>query len=71
MNDAAVSSSRAGVAPGIALTPAHAAFDLARHSISQAVRAGFIPKSLLLSARMGRSLEIAERLTLGPLARVR
>ena len=44
-------------------------FDMARHQYAKAVQAGFLPRSLLHSARFNRSLKTAERLILGPFSR--
>lgn len=47
------------------------AFDGMRHHYAGAVTAGFVPRSLLDSARMERCLGALEGLMLGPLARMR
>jgi hypothetical protein len=44
-------------------------FDIARAHYASAVRAGFIERSMLASARFGHTLNALERLTLGPWAR--
>ena len=44
-------------------------FDLARAQHAHAVRSGLVPRSLLASAALERSLGAMERFTLGPLAR--
>jgi hypothetical protein len=44
-------------------------FDVARENYARAVRAGLIERSLLASARFGRTLNALEKLTLGPWAR--
>ena len=44
-------------------------FDMARHQYAKAVQAGFIPRSMLHSARFNRSLKTTEQLVLGPFAR--
>jgi hypothetical protein len=46
-------------------------FDLARENYATAVRAGLIEKSMLASAKFGRSLNRLEAMTMGPLARSR
>jgi hypothetical protein len=44
-------------------------FDIAREQYARAVKAGLIERSLLASARFGRTLCALEALTLGPWAR--
>jgi hypothetical protein len=44
-------------------------FDMARERYACAVRAGLLERSLLASARFGKTLTAMERLTLGPWAR--
>ncbi len=46
-------------------------FDLARENYSRAVNAGLIERSMLASAKFGRSLAHLEAITLGPFARGR
>jgi hypothetical protein len=44
-------------------------FDIARDQYASAVRAGLIERSMLASAQFGQTLNVLERLTLGPWAR--
>jgi hypothetical protein len=44
-------------------------FDISRELYAFAVRSGIIEKSLLASARFGKTLNAMEKLTLGPWAR--
>lgn len=48
-----------------------AAFDAMRAQYAGAVQAGLVPRSLLASAQLERSLDRLEKLCLGPLARQR
>ncbi len=48
-----------------------APFEAMRSQYAGAVAAGFMPKSLLASAQLERSLDNLEKLCLGPLARRR
>ena len=44
-------------------------FDAAREQYAQAVRRGWLPRSMLASRRLERTLDAWEKLSLGPLAR--
>ncbi len=44
-------------------------FDISKQQYAFAVRSGIIQKSLLASARFGKTLNAMEKLTLGPWAR--
>jgi hypothetical protein len=46
-------------------------FDTLRFQYASAVMAGLVPRSLLASGRMERTLDALEKLVLGPLARQR
>ena len=48
-----------------------APFDAMRAQYASAVQAGLVPRSLLASAQLERSLDSLEKLCLGPLARQR
>lgn len=70
------SNPRAGAAAGRSLIDtvsgwAALPFEFLRAQHTAAVRAGWLPRSAIESARFGKALERAEQLTLGPLARRR
>lgn len=44
-------------------------FDMAREQYAKAVKAGFLPHSMLASRDVGRALDACEKVTLGPWAR--
>jgi hypothetical protein len=44
-------------------------FDMAREQYAKAVKAGFLPSSMLASRDVGRALDACEKVTLGPWAR--
>lgn len=47
----------------------HLPFDAAREQYAQAVRLGWLPRSMLASREVERTLDAWEKLSLGPLAR--
>lgn len=46
-------------------------FELTRHAYAQSVRLGLLPKSILACRDFSNALYLAEKTTLGPLARSR
>ena len=44
-------------------------FDLAREEYARCVRAGWLPRSMLAARDVSRTLDLCERLVLGPWAR--
>ena len=44
-------------------------FDMAREEYARCVRAGWLPRSMLAARDVSRTLDLCERLTLGPWAR--